>query len=642
LEEFRLGSRILQPHRQLLAGGDRVQLGRRALEIISVLAKARGQIVTKDELLEAVWPKITVEENALQVHVVALRKALGPEAERLKTIRGVGYRLEIDGDGAEASSPVGADEPEIANLLSEPSECGSDALEGRPNASPGLRRGAVSRRLVISAATLGLAALGAGVAAWNFEFFSPAPARTNSVAVMTFENLGGDANQDYFSAGLAEELRATLSLNPGLEVAARTSSDAFRDRGETVGTIARILNVAFVLEGSVRRSSGGLRVMARLIDGATGFESWSQVFERGAEDVIAVQREIAMHVADALTSTIAGDEAARAERIGGTSDSRAFDAYLQGIALYELAQSEATDRQALAAFEQAVEIDPAYAAAHAARSRALTVIGSSHGEGEGLQAYYEAAIEAARNAIDLAPGMAEGHAALGLVLTNGRLDMAAAGAPYRRSFDLGYGNANILRGFADFAAHIGLFDEAREAVSRAKRLDPLNFLVMRSQAIVEFSARNFRASASEVQAAIALNPRGSGLHRILGDIALLEGRDEEARRYFGEEPGVVSRLRGLAIADARLSGQRAGEAHFAELIHKYGRNSLYQQGQVLTQWGQREEALAALEQALDAGDPGLVLAYNDPLLDLVRQDARFRGILTRLGFEEARRLWRIE
>ena len=617
MTEVRIGNFVLHPHRQLLAGDERVQLGKRALDILSVLAEAEGRIVTKDELLETVWPGIVVEENALQVHVVALRKALGPEADRLETIRGIGYRLETDGsaDGAPVATAAPDAVPQTVH-----------------HAPPAQIRAGVSRRLVLSASGLGLAVLGGGWAAWNSTRL--APAGTNSVAVLPFENLSGNAEQGYFSDGLAEELRATLSLNRRLEVAARTSSDAFRDSNETVGAIARKLRVAFVLEGSVRRSREILRVTARLIDGGTGFETWSQIFERPAEDVIAVQREIAAQVADALTSAIVGDAAGSAERIGGTANSRAFDAYLRGIALYQRSEGEATDRQALAAFERALEIDLSYAAAHAARSRVLTVIGSSY-EGEGLQAYYAQAMNAARKAIELAPGMAEGHAALGLVLANGHLDMAAAREPYQRSFDLGYGNADILRGFAEFAAHTGRFDEGRQAIARAERLDPLNFLVFRSGAIVEFEARDFRAGASKVQAALALNPKGSGLHRILGDIALLDGRNEEARRHYREEPSTMSRLRGLAIVEARLSGEQAGEAHFAELMDKYGRNSLYQQAQVLAQWGRRNEAISALLSGLDAGDSGLVLAYTDPLLDPVRQESGFGVIIARLGLEEA-------
>lgn len=611
MTEVRIGNFVLHPHRQLLAGGERVQLGKRALDILSILAEAEGRIVTKDELLETVWPGIVVEENALQVHVVALRKALGPEADRLETIRGIGYRLETD-DIAEAAAETGTPDADRAK-------------------SPVTPRAGVSRRVVLSGAGLGVAALGGGWALWNSGRLGSAG--TNSVAVLPFKNLSGDAEQGYFSDGLAEELRATLSLNRRLEVAARTSSDVFRDSGETIGAIARKLRVASVLEGSVRRSHEGLRVTARLVDGATGFESWSQIFDRPAEDVIAVQREIAAQVADALTSTILGDDAASAERIGGTSNSRAFDAYLLGSALYERAESEATDRQALAAFERALEIDPSYAAAHAARSRVLTVIGSSY-ESEGLRAYYGQAMDAARKAIELAPEMAEGHAALGLVLANGRLDIAAAREPYQRSFDLGYGNANILRGFADFAGHVGRFEEARAAIARAERLDPLNFLVFRSGAIIEFEAREFRASTSKVRAGLALNPKGNVLHRVLGDIALIEGRYEEARRHFLDEPSAVSRLRGLAIAEARLSDEGAAQEQFAELVDKYGRNSLYQQAQVLAQWGRRDEAISALEQALAAGDPGLVQAFGDPFLDPVRQDARFRVILTRLGFEE--------
>ncbi|MCP5395138.1 MAG: TIR domain-containing protein [Sphingomonadaceae bacterium] len=492
--------------------------------------------------------------------------------------------------------------------------------------------GGLSRRKMLLAGGSTVLVAGAGLALWRGGLLGGSRPDDASIAVMAFDNLSGDPEQEYFSDGLAEELRATLALNRQIEVAAQTSSNMFRDGSKGAEEIARALGVAFILEGSVRRGDDRLRVAARLVNGGTGLEQWSQVFERPLRDVLAVQGEIATMVADALVATLSADDTIRTERIGGTRDAQALDDFLRGVALYDLAASESSDRAALAAFDAAIARDPAYAAAHAARSRALTVIGSAYSTGAQLQATYDAAMASAREAIRLAPDLAEGHSALGFILTNGKLDMQAARQPYRTSFELGYGNAGILGSFALYAGFMGDFDDAREAVARAERLDPLNSSVFRTEGAVEFAARDYAAATSALRTALSLNEKVNVAHRLLGDIDWLAGDAESARAHYEQEPSNLSRLCGLALTDAKLSGAAAGEVRLAQLVTEYGENSLYQQAVVLAQWGRSADALTAIEQAWQLRDSGLVLALNDPLLDPIRQEPRFDAVLRDLGF----------
>lgn len=503
----------------------------------------------------------------------------------------------------------------------------------RPMPVEGRRK--LSRRGALIAGGGGIAVLAGGYAAWRSGVLSPRP-NDNSIAVLPFDNLSGDPGQTYFSDGLSEELRATLSLNPQLAVAALTSSDSFRNGARTIAQITRALDVAYVLEGSVRRSGDDLRVTARLINGTSGFQSWSETFDRKLANILDVQNEIAANVVDSLIVSLDGTAATGKRRIGGTARVAALDSYLHGLALYNLAADERSDREALAAFERAVSIDPGYAAAHAARSRALTVIGSSYAAGKELAGYFDEAIAAARKAIQLAPGLAEGHSALGFILSNGRLDLGGARQPYEKSFELGYGNAAVLGSFALYAAFVASFDDARKAVARAIRLDPLNASVLRTGAIVEFCARAYDAAIQAARGALALNSKVNNVRRILGDIALTKGDYVAARGYFEAETSPLSRIRGLAITDARLSGQAAGDRRLAEMKQEYGDNSLYQQGLIFAQWGRKGDALAALERGLAIGDAGLVLANTDPLLDPIRQERRFQTILQQIGLGHER------
>lgn len=495
--------------------------------------------------------------------------------------------------------------------------------------APGTPR--LSRRRAMIVAGGSILAIGGGIVAWRGGLMGSAAAR-NSIAVMPFENLSPDPEQAYFSDGLTEELRTTLSRNPQLDVMAQASSTSLQGTGASIQEIARKLNVGSVLEGSVRRAGNRVRIVASLVNGADGFESWSNSFERDFKDILEVQQELATAVVDALLANLLADTR-YTERIGGTSDAEAFDAFLQGSAFYELAKDETTDRAAMTLFEKATQIDPDYAAAFAALSRVNTVMASFYASGDELQAYYDRAMAHARRAIELAPEMAEGHSALGFALTNGKLDLAGAREPFMRSFELGFGNAAILTGFALYSANIGEFEDARKAIARAERLDPLNASVYRIEAIVEFAARDFAAARRAARTTLSYNPDATTIHLTLGDIELLEGNVDAARAHFLDEPSEVARLRGLAITSRQIDGKEAGEAVLKELLDKYGANSLYQQAQIHAQWQNADLALDALEKGLEAGDSGLILAPTDPLLDPIRQKPRFKAILQRLGLD---------
>jgi TolB-like protein/Flp pilus assembly protein TadD len=518
------------------------------------------------------------------------------------------------------------DAPEFAQLCASIRSVAGMAGPGTATRAPPRRQKVTRREAMIGGGT---AAVLAAVAAGAIWLPRGASAHAARIAVLPFQNLGGDPAQDYFSQGLAEELRATLSQSDDLEVAAQTSSESFRDSKATATAMAKALNVAYLIEGSVRRSAEAIRVSTRVVNGRTGFDEWSKIFERQLSDSFAVQSDIAAFVTDALVAGVRKDSP---QRIGGTRQAEAFDAYLRGSADYRLAAGGATDLAALSAFDRAIASDPNYAAAHAARSRVLTVIANTSDNPAQVDRYYQQAIAAARRAIEIEPRLAEGYSALGFVLFNGELDARAAAAPYKRSFELGYGNAEILSAYANFAGRTGLFDEAREAIARAQSLDPLNATVFRNAGFVEYSARRYDAAEAQFRSALAINPRAGSVRSALGDIALLRGDANEARDQFDQERNAVARLRGLAIADMKLGDAEAAAKSYNAMLKEGGATVHYQQAQVLAQWGRKDDALAQLEQAYAVRDAGLVRLKNDPLLDPVRRDQRFTRLEESIGF----------
>src|SRR5438309_2318936 len=194
--------------------------------------------------------------------------------------------------------------------------------------------------------------------------FGPPP---HSIAVLPFINLSGDQEQEYFSDGLTEELLNSLAEINELQVAARTSAFSFKGKDNDIGTIARKLNVATVLEGSVRRGGQKIRITAQLNNAVTGFHVWSQTYDRNLSDVLVVQTEIANAVASALKVTLLGDVAAKVE-VGGTRNPAAFDAYLRASKLYREFQNDKDLEAVIAGYTEAIRLDPQYALAYADRS----------------------------------------------------------------------------------------------------------------------------------------------------------------------------------------------------------------------------------------------------------------------------------
>lgn len=483
----------------------------------------------------------------------------------------------------------------------------------------------LSRRHLLAAGSgAGVLALGGGAwFAWDRGLIGPTTGAALSIAVLPFRNLSGDPDQDYLSEGLTEEIRAALARNPALKVLAATSSNAVRKLSADAVSIARELDVTYLLEGSVRRSSDMVRVSTNLTDGKTGFSQWTQSVDRKLTDIFAFQSEIARTVAAALSVRAATNKPAP----GGTRNVAAYEAYLRGRAMYNQAKDEPTDRASLAQYDLAIARDRKFALAHAARSRVLASIAAQHAKASELKALYTAAITSARKAIDLAPDLAEGHLALGYALFTGKLDVQGARPSYDRAYRFGHGNADIILLFALYCSRAGRAEEARSAIARALALDPLNPRAFRAAGSIEYAARRYADALAPLDRALKMNPEITNANAFKGNCLMQLGRLREARAAFEAEPQATFRLPGLAIVDYRLGDRAAAQKALDQLVAEVGDAALYQQAEVLAQWGRTEDALAALERARVVGDSGLIYLSTDPLLDPLRNQPRFRKLI---------------
>lgn len=469
-----------------------------------------------------------------------------------------------------------------------------------------------------SAAGIAVAAGGAAWFGWERGLIGGSSAPL-SIAVLPFRNIGGDPSQEYFADGLTEEVRSALTRIDALRVLAGTSSDTASKQAGDAKTIAADLGVAYLLSGSVQRASDTARIATDLVDGKTGFSRWSESLDRKLTDIFAVQSEIARTVAQAMSIQVATAEPAP----GGTRNVDAYEHYLQGRSLFNLAKDEATDRAALTDLETAIAEDPKFALAHAARSRSLAVIAGEHATADEIKPLYSQAVAAARRAVEIAPDLAEGHLALGYAMFAGELDIRGAWPSYQRAYRLGHGNADIALLYALYCSRAGHPAEAKAAVERAVLLDPLNARAFRAQGSVAYAARRYADALPPLKRALQLNPRMAFAHSLAGNALLGLGRTQDAIKEFEAEPEAQFRLTGLAIAQNRIGNRAAAEKALAEFQSEVGDSAAYQQAEVLAQWGRADEALQKLARAREVGDSGLTYAATDVMLDPLRRDRRF-------------------
>lgn len=475
-------------------------------------------------------------------------------------------------------------------------------------------------------------AVGGGVAAWLAGAFGEGAGTSHRIAVLPFSNIGGPSDQAYLADGLATEIRSSLSQNAAIQVVGQASSEAFERGKDDAVSFAKKLKAGLLVDGAVQVANGIIRVTIELIDGKTGISRPNRVFEKPVDDILLVQREIAGAITAELSSGLGASAAARMD-IGGTTNVAAYDHYLRGKDLYSHGKNEADEREAIKQFDAAIAADPKFAAAYSARARALASVAGQYGSAAEIKSFHDAALQSARQAVELAPRFADGHSALALMLFQGDLDIKAAQKPFNLSRQLGEGEAPVLARFALYCASTGRERNAVEAVDRALLLDPLNALIYRIAGTVHFAARRYPDAIEALQQTLKLNPDLPDCHSRIGMVLLAQGKDREALPEFEADTHKWSKLSGVAIAQHRLGNEAAATAAYTELVEDKGTVSLYQQGQILAQWGKLEEATATLAKAYEGRDAGMTAALHDPMLDPLRKLPGFIRLLTTMGFD---------
>jgi TolB-like protein/Flp pilus assembly protein TadD len=459
--------------------------------------------------------------------------------------------------------------------------------------------------------------------------FAPPP---HSIAVLPFVNMSGDTEQEYFSDGLTEEILNSLAQVNDLQVAARTSAFSFKGKDTDIGTIARKLNVASLLEGSVRRSEHTVRVTAQLINAVTGFQLWSHAYDRDLTDVLKLQTEIADAVASTLKVTLLGDVAQKIE-LGGTRNPAAFDAYLRGRKAYLAAHGDEDLRTAISAYAEAIALDPNYALAFANRSIALSSYAGG-ASGSMVHESFDKALSDARKAIALAPDLAEGHVALASYFEVGSLDFARASEEYERALALAPGNARVLQDYGTFAVAMGRTGAGIAATRRAVVLDPLNRDSHFNLGSSLYRARQNSHAIAALQNALALDPEDPSSLAFRGLAYYALGDFESARTSCESKPDDGLSQQCLAVTYDKLERRADAEAILSKLKAALGDAPAYQYATIFAQWGNMPKALDWLDTAMRLRDPGLEYLKTDPLMDPLRHEPRFQAVMRDLKFPQ--------
>jgi TolB-like protein/DNA-binding winged helix-turn-helix (wHTH) protein/Flp pilus assembly protein TadD len=620
-----LGFQLDPENHSLSRGEERLQITPKAFDVLCYLVGKAGSLVSQDELLAALWPNTFINPEVLRKYILEIRRVLGDRRDQplfIETVTKRGYRF---------IAPV-TDENSIQP--ENPTSLAGSAEEITPQAKPPeqeipankakLRKFAIATLLIV----IGAAAIGGYF--WKARIKEKSPAVSNtSIAVLPFTDLSPGKDQEYFSDGLTEELITNLAKVPGLKVVARSSAFQFKGKNEDLRKVGQMLGVATVLEGSVRKDGDRVRITAELTKTDDGFQLWSETYAREATHIFATQDEIAHDVSKALQlKLLRGDVPGR--RTGApTTNSEAYQAYLQGQYFIARGQDREDLTKALAYAEQSIKFDPNYAPAWAQRSQVLERLASVAlmDDAEG----YRRARESAEKAVALDPELASGYLALALVQINHDWDWEGAEASLKKAGLLEPGSAGVLGTRAYLARILGRVEEAIGLYQQAIALDPLRAdyqLALGYELYV--GGRNGEASAA-LQKAQELNPQLSSLHLAFGENLLSKGQLQGALEEMEKETGEWEKLTGEVLAYHALGRRGESDKALKELIATHQNDAAYQIAEGYAYRGEVGKAFAWLDRAYQQRDPGTPEFKTDPLMKSLRPDPRYTELLKKMN-----------
>ncbi|MGH9967721.1 MAG: winged helix-turn-helix domain-containing tetratricopeptide repeat protein [Pyrinomonadaceae bacterium] len=624
-ESIRFGPFELKPQSgELRRDGTAIKLPPQPFKVLLLLAENAGQLVTRKELHEKIWGHDTFVDfdKGLNLCIAQIREALGDDAQSrryIETLPRRGYRFIATvhrGTSRDLSSQIGETTGTEQSVR-------SAARRFRLRKSPALIF-TVIVVLIVSLLTV-----------FYLRSLRPSSKFSAQVAksmllVLPFENLTNDPAQDYFSDGLTEEMITRLgSLQPKrLGVIARTTALTYKKSGKDIRQIGRELGVSYVLEGSVRREGGRIRITSQLIQVDDQTHLWAETFDRNETDLLDIQREVATRVASSLSLELL--PASYSEVAGKLAKPEAYDAYLKGR--YLITKDTLEDLQrSIPYFDSAIAADPNFAPAYAAEVEALVLITDWTGSTAAVS--LPKAKAAALKTIELSPSYAEGYAALGAVQFWLEWNWHDAELNFRRAVELNpynpltrlnYGRCLLARG------HMGAgVNEINEAV----KLDPVSLLTTGLAAFAQLHSGRFDEAIALSNRMLELEPKSWAARECLFRAYIGKGNYRDAlnttRERMVQEGAKPEELKVLDkgtpkdVIDAHF---RTALGHMNESARKGERVWNMYGAWLCVRLGEKDQAFAWLEKAASERAPFLVYLSIDPMWEPLRSDARFASL----------------
>ncbi|MBX3704517.1 MAG: winged helix-turn-helix domain-containing protein [Steroidobacteraceae bacterium] len=608
--------------------GRPVRLERRPMELLILLAQRSGELVTRDEIIQQLWGKNVFldTEHGINTAVRKIRQALRDDPERpryLHTVVGKGYRLE---GAAIVRGPAAAGDGDTRT---------AEVPAGDPGAARADRSRPIRRRLIALTATasllLVLASAVAVVLAWRAGRSDTG--EIHSIAVLPLQNLSPDPAHAYFADAMTEALITDLGQFAPVRVISRQSIMQYKDARAPLPQIARELGVDAVVEGSVQREGDHVRITAQLIHARSDTHLWARSYDRDLGDMLVLQNEVASAIVREIGAKLV--PAARARLAEERRlDPRAYEAFLKGS--YELSNWSLVP--AIGHFEAAIGREPDYGPAYALMARAY-YFRAFYGEMAPHEAFTRMH-EAALKAVEKDESRAEAHGSLALVKLHYAWDFTGAEREFRRALELNPSHANIRHDYAHYLITMGRIDESVVEMERAFQLDPLGVGTMACHGWHLYSARRYDSSLNQGMKALQLAPDIFWTHIILGWAYSERGAHQEAIaalqngvRLMGGDPFALAALgQGFAAAGKQREAEQVLQRLDGFADKRY--TSAYDRALIHAALHDRDAAFDWLERAFAERSAFLVFMTWDPRADSLRADARFRGLLRRIGFPD--------
>jgi TolB-like protein/DNA-binding winged helix-turn-helix (wHTH) protein/Tfp pilus assembly protein PilF len=605
---------------ELRREGRKVALQEKPFQVLALLIERPGEVVTREELQQRIWPSdVFVDfEQGLNTAIKKVRLALDDSAENprfVETLAKRGYRF---------ISPVS-----------------TASVAGMPVTESKSRPSWVGWRVALFL----LLALGVALAIVRFWPPHSVSAGRSKLLVLPFQNMSGDAGEEYFSDGMTEEMIVQVGrLKPDrLAVIGRTSSMHYKGTAPRADEIGRELGVEYLLSGSVRRSGRQVRVTVALVRTADQVQLWTETYDRDLEDVLQVQTAVATAVAGAIPLVLSADDRARLAA-AAPLDPAVHEAYLQGLYFWNKFDPRATPK-AIERFQQAIDRDRGFALAHAGLASAYTqsaVLGIAS-----PREAYPKAKAAAVEALGIAPNLSEAHNPLGWAALLYDWDFPAAERDFTRGIALDPNSAEAYHGYGMYQAAMGRMEAGLATMRHARELDPLSLHINHKLCAILYWSRQYDAAIGQCRRTLELDSRYSPAHWHLAHALDAKGLHDEAQEeYFLADQymtGDAERVR-QSRAAAKASGwkpflRQSVEGWSAALKSANDPQEAAAVADIVAeQWarlGEKERALEWLERSADARDFFAPFIGVEPLYDPLRSDPRFQKLLRRIGLPEA-------